>query len=61
MSAFGRFLCNRGKHDYSRWWQADSTAWHGNKPIDVRIQIRECLREHCGYSQMETVMIKVNK
>lgn len=55
-----RWRCNRGHHDYGRWTIADSTAWHGSKPIEVKIQSRECLRRNCGYIQVETVMIKAN-
>jgi hypothetical protein len=60
MGRFTRWLCNHGKHDYSRWEIGSTTAWHGTKPIDVKIQTRECIRESCGYTQIETIMIKTN-
>lgn len=60
MSYFTRYLCNRGKHDFSRWEIASTTAWYGMKPLDVKIQSRECIREHCGYTQVEMIKVIVD-
>jgi hypothetical protein len=47
----GRFLCEHGFHDFSRWQRVPGTLTEGRKRIEVTLQVRECVRPSCGFAE----------